>query len=145
MAMMKTLSCLLALGVLCGPAGARAADLLVVVSAKSPAMTLRADQVADIFLAQDARLPNGADATPLDLPVGSPLRDLFYQKVAAKTPALARAYWTKMVFTGRGQPPRELATSVAVRKLVAANPGFIGYIDSAALDDSVHVVLSVGK
>jgi len=134
---------LLSIALLCG--GARAADLLVIVSAKTPAMSLRADQVADIFLAQDARLPNGANVTPLDLPVGSPLRDQFYQKVAAKTPALARAYWTKMVFTGRGQPPREIGNSVAMRKLVAANPGYIGYIDSAALDDSVQVVLTVGK
>jgi len=134
---------LLSIALLCG--GARAADLLVIVSAKTPALSLRADQVADIFLAQDARLPNGADVTPLDLPVGSPLRDQFYQKVAAKTPALARAYWTKMVFTGRGQPPREIGNSVAMRKLVAANPGYIGYIDSAALDDSVQVVLTVGK
>lgn len=141
--MIKPLSFLLAAALFCSSAAA--ADLVVIVSAKSPGMALRADQVAGIFLAQDARFPNGADVTPLDLPVGSPLRDLFYQKVTAKTPALARAYWTKMVFTGRGQPPREINSSVAMRKLVAANPGFIGYIDSAALDDSVQVVLAVAK
>jgi hypothetical protein len=27
-----------------------------------------------------------------------------------------KAYWTKMVFTGRGQPPRELPNSAAVRR-----------------------------
>ncbi|WP_426197645.1 phosphate ABC transporter substrate-binding protein [Massilia sp. DWR3-1-1] len=141
--MIKQLCCLIAAGLFC--TGAAAANLLVIVSAKSSSMNLRANQVADIFLAQDARFPNGTDVTPLDLPVGSSVRDLFYQKVTAKTPALVRVYWTKMVFTGRGQPPREISNSVAMRKLVAANPGFIGYIDSAALDDSVQVVLAVGK
>ena len=61
--------------------------------------------------------------------------------MAAKSPALMKAYWTKMVFTGRGQPPRELPNSVAVRKMAAENPSMIGYIDRSALDASVKAVL----
>ncbi|WEF35088.1 hypothetical protein [Pseudoduganella chitinolytica] len=52
-----------------------------------------------------------------------------------------KAYWTKMIFTGRGQPPREAPNSAAVRRLVADNPGMIGYIERAALDPSVRPVL----
>lgn len=120
-----------------------AAELVVIVSAKNPVTALRADQVADIFLAQTGRFPGGDEAMALDQPVGNPLRDEFYGKVAAKSPALMKAYWTKMVFTGRGQPPRELPNSVAVRKMVAENPSMIGYIDRAALDASVKTVLVV--
>jgi ABC-type phosphate transport system substrate-binding protein len=134
---------LLALTLMTSGAGANAGDLVVIVSAKNPMTTLRADQVADIFLAQTGRFPGGDEAVALDLPVGSALRDEFYSKVAAKSPALMKAYWTKMVFTGRGQPPRELANSIAVRKLVAENPFTIGYIDRAALDASVKPVLVV--
>jgi ABC-type phosphate transport system substrate-binding protein len=119
---------------------AGAADLVVIVSAKSPVNALRPEQVADIFLAQTGRFPGGEQAVALDLPVGSPLRNDFYTAVAAKSPAMMKAYWTKMVFTGRGQPPRELASSAAVRRMVADNPAMIGYIDRAALDASVKVV-----
>jgi hypothetical protein len=63
--------------------------------------------------------------------------------VAGKSPALLRAWWSKMVFTGRGQPPRELPDSVAVRHMVAGDPSLIGYIDRAALDPSVRAVLVV--
>lgn len=122
-------------------AGAGAAELVVIVSARNPLSALRPEQVADIFLAQTGRFPGGDEATALDLPVGSPLRDEFYNKMAAKSPALMKAYWTKMVFTGRGQPPRELDNSVAVRRMVAENPSMIGYIDRAALDPSVKAVL----
>ncbi|WP_332855691.1 phosphate ABC transporter substrate-binding protein [Duganella sp. S19_KUP01_CR8] len=122
-------------------AGVGAAELVVIVSARNPLSALRPEQVADIFLAQTGRFPGGDEAMALDLPVGSPLRDEFYNKVAAKSPALMKAYWTKMVFTGRGQPPRELANSIAVRKMVAENPSMIGYIDRAALDASVKAVL----
>jgi ABC-type phosphate transport system substrate-binding protein len=122
---------------------ASAADLVVIVSAKSSLNALRADQVADIFLGQIANFPDGAEAVALDQRIGSPLRDEFYQKVAAKTAPLIKAHWTKMIFTGRGQPPRELGSSNAVRKMVADNPTLIGYIDRAALDPSVKAVLVV--
>jgi hypothetical protein len=117
---------------------ASAAEMVVIVSAKRAAPPLHADQVAAIFLGQTARLPDGAEVIPLDLTANSPLRDEFYRRVANKNRALLKAWWSKMVFTGRGQPPRELPDSVSVRKLVADNPYLIGYIDRAALDASVR-------
>jgi ABC-type phosphate transport system substrate-binding protein len=122
---------------------ARAADLVVIVSAHNPVTALRAEQVADIFLGEATRFPDGEEAQALDQAMNTPQRNEFYQKVAARTPALMKAYWTKRIFTGRGQPPRELSGSHAVRKAVAENPGAIGYIDRAAVDASVRVVLVV--
>lgn len=119
------------------------AELVVIVSAKSPVSALRADQVADIFLGQIGNFPDGAEAIALDQSIGSPLRDDFYAKIASKSPALVKAYWTKMIFTGRGQPPKELPSNAAVRKQVADNPNLIGYIDRSALDPSVKAVLVV--
>lgn len=120
---------------------AQAGDLVVIVSARSQVEALRPEQVAAIFLAQSPRFPNGAVASALDQPVGSPERDQFYLRVAGKTPALLKAYWSKMVFTGRGQPPRELADDAAVRRAVADNPALIGYIEREALDPTVRPVL----
>ena len=120
---------------------AQAGDLVVIVSARSPVESLRHDQVAAIFLAQSPRFPNGAVASALDQAVGSAERDQFYLRVAGKTPALLKVYWSKMVFTGRGQPPRELAGSAAVRRAVAEDPALIGYIEREALDPSVRPVL----
>jgi ABC-type phosphate transport system substrate-binding protein len=127
---------------LAGTTGALAApDLVVIVSARSSAPVLSADQVAAIFLGQAAQLPDGALVTPVDQPVGSMMRDEFYVRVASKSPALLKAYWSKLLFTGRGQPPREVAGNAAVRKMVADTPGMIGYIDRSALDASVRPVL----
>lgn len=122
---------------------ATAGELVVVVSARSPVTVLRLEQVADIFLSEATRFPDGGEVVALDLPIGSPLRDDFYLKVANRSPALMKAYWTKKIFTGRGQPPRELPNSAAVRKLVADNPTLIGYIERSALDGSVRPVLVV--
>lgn len=127
----------------CCACAAQGGDLVVVVSARSPVEALQPDQVAAIFLGQTPRFPNGAVATALDQPLGSPERDAFYLRVTGKTPALLKAHWSKMVFTGRGQPPRELPGSAAVRKAVAEDPGLIGYIEREALDPSVRQVLLV--
>jgi ABC-type phosphate transport system substrate-binding protein len=138
----RRLGAALLLGALAGvPAGA--ADLVVIVSARNPVATLRADQVAAIFLGQSARFPDGAEAVPYDMRLGAALRDEFYARVTNKTPALLKAHWSKMVFTGRGQPPAELSDSAAVRRRVAGDLDAIGYIERSALDASVHAVLVV--
>jgi len=139
--MIRKLLCCLMLALLAS--ATTAAELVVVVSAHSTITTLRAEQVADIFLSEATRFPDGGEVVALDLPIGSPLRDDFYLKVANRTPALMKAYWTKKIFTGRGQPPRELPNSMAVRKLIADNPTLIGYIERSALDGSVRPVLVV--
>ena len=118
-----------------------AGDLVVIVSAKNPAVALTAEQIADIFLAHTGRFPQGGTAVAIDQAIGASLRDEFYNKVASKSPSLVKAYWTKMVFTGRGQPPKEAPGNEAVRKLIAGNAELIGYIDRDALDDSVKAVL----
>ncbi|MBC7456040.1 MAG: phosphate ABC transporter substrate-binding protein [Massilia sp.] len=120
---------------------APAGDLVIIVSAKNPVGPLRAEQVADIFLAQSGRFPNGANAVAIDQAIGTSVRDDFYQRVASKSPALVKTYWTKMMFTGRANPPKEAAGNEAVRKLIAGNLELIGYIDRDALDDSVKAVL----
>lgn len=135
-------TCLAAALALAAPL-ATAGELVVIVSARSPVSVLRQDQVADIFLGQIANFPGGLEAVALDQRIGSPERDEFYAKVTAKSPPLVKAYWSKMIFTGRGQPPREVAGSAAIRKLVAENPSLIGYIDKSALDPSVKAVLLV--
>ena len=122
-------------------ASAAAAEMVVIVSARSPLTALTSAQVADIFLARTARLPGGEEVQALDLPLGHALRDEFYARVAGKSPALMKAYWTRMVFTGRGQPPRELSSMTAIRKLVAENPSMIAYLERSALDASVKAVL----
>jgi len=117
------------------------AELVVVVSSRSPVPAMSADQVAAIFLGQTGRFPDGAQAVAVDQQLGSNQRDGFYRQVTGKTPALLKAHWSKLVFTGRGQPPREVPGDAAVRRLVADNPGLIGYIDRTALDTSVRAVL----
>jgi hypothetical protein len=47
-----------------------------------------------------------------------------------------------VIFTGRGQPPRSVASGDLVKKLLAGNPDAIGYVERSEVDDSLRIVLS---
>jgi ABC-type phosphate transport system substrate-binding protein len=117
------------------------ADVVAVVSARSAVIALSKSQLADIFLGRVTRFPNGVQAVPIDQADGSVVRDEFYVKISGKSAAQLKAYWSKIVFTGRGQPPSAVADSDAMKRRLIANPAAIGYIESNRVDGSVRVVL----
>lgn len=117
------------------------ADAVVVVSAQSKVGNLTADQVSQIFLAKSTTFPNGEQAIPVDLSEG-PAKEEFYSKVTGKDASQLKAYWSQLIFTGKGKPPKALADGNEAKKQIAANPNMIGYISKSAVDPSVKVVLT---
>ena len=112
------------------------AEVVAVVGAKSPAASMTNDQIAQFFLGKSTAM------TPIDQPDGSAVRNEFYKKVADKEASQAKALWSKLVFTGKATLPKEVAGSADVKKAVAADPKAIGYIEKAAVDATVKVVLT---
>jgi ABC-type phosphate transport system substrate-binding protein len=121
---------------------AQAQEVVAVVSSKSPVTALDSAQVADIFLGKSTRFPDGSPATPIDLNEESALRERFYSQYTGKSPAQVKAHWAKIIFTGRGQPPRQAMSTAEAKKLIAENPNAIGYIDASQVDNSVRVLAS---
>lgn len=122
-------------------AASASADVVVIVSAKSTVNHLTAEQVTKIFLGKTNIFPTGGNAVPVDQTEGNEARDEFYARVVHKTSSQLTAHWARIIFTGDGQPPKLLEDSYAVRKAVAGNPNFIGYIDKDAVDGSVRIIL----
>jgi len=116
------------------------ADVVAVVSSKSAITTLSKSQIADIFFGKTGRWPNGVQPVPIDQAAGSAARNEFYLKVADKSAAQMKAYWSKIIFTGRGQPPQEVRDSVEMKKRVIENLAAIGYIDIDMVDSTVRVL-----
>ena len=119
------------------------ADVVVVVSAKSSVTSLTKEQAARIFLGKVDTFPNGENAMPIDQPEGYSIRNEFYAKIANKNSSQLKAYWSKVIFTGDGQPPKLEEGNEAVKNSVANNPNAIGYIDKSTLNGSVKVILEI--
>jgi len=115
--------------------GSLAADLVVV--ANPAAAPIAKDQVSDLFLGKSQAL------TPIDQTEGSPAYTDFYKKATGRDPAQVKSTWSRVVFSGKGQAPKQLPDAAAVKKAIAADPKAVGYIDKAAVDASVKVVLTL--
>src|ERR1700722_15513521 len=98
-------------------ANARAEDIVVIVN--PAAKQLSKEQIVDVYLGRSAEL------TPIDQPVGSSIYVQFYKKATGRDAAQIKAIWSRILFTGRGQPPKQLLDSAAVKKTVAANPNTV--------------------
>ena len=121
-------------------ARAASADVVAVVSSKSKVNSLTKDQVADIFFGKVSHFPNGEGAVPIDLAEDLPERVEFYEKVANKSSAQVRAHWAKIIFTGRGRPPKSVSSDLEMKKRLTENPEAIGYINAKWVDASVRVL-----
>jgi ABC-type phosphate transport system substrate-binding protein len=116
-----------------------AQEIVVVVSARSTISALTENEIADIFLGRLGRLGNTV-VTPLDQAEGSPARTEFYREFTGKSPAQVKALWSKLIFTGRGRPPRALASDADVLQALRDNPGAIGYVRRSSVDDSARIL-----
>ena len=113
----------------------QAADLVVITNPAAGAVTK--EQVAQIFLGKSEGF------TPIDQNESSPIYAEFYKKATARDVAQVKSTWSRIVFSGKGEAPKQLADSAAVKKAVAANPKAIGYIEKSAVDGTVKAALSL--
>ena len=118
------------------------ADVVVIVSAKSAVGSLTKGQVSDLFLGKAATFPGGGQAVPVDQADGAGDRDDFHGKVTGKSGAQLKSYWSKLVFSGKATPPKEVPNAAEAKKLIAANPSMIGYVDKGAVDGSVKDIFT---
>lgn len=114
--------------------------VVVIVSAESAVTEIPKLHLADLYLGRTSRFPDGAAARPIDQDAGSPSRTAFYDTYLGRSEAEIKAHWSKIIFTGRGRPPKAVANDEKVKELVAADPEAVGYIDGRLIDDSVRVV-----
>ncbi|ASD66770.1 phosphate ABC transporter substrate-binding protein [Pseudoalteromonas piscicida] len=127
------------LTLLCSTFSCLAVDVIVNPANTS---TLDENEIKQIFIGKSKSFSDGSKALPITQADGAAVTDEFNEKVLNKSSSQLKAYWSKLVFTGKGTPPKEAADDAEVLKLVASNPNLIGFVSSGAADGSVKVVKS---
>ena len=120
---------------LSGACFAATAEIAVVVNPSNAGLSK--DQLTNIYLGRSFEFK------PLDMPEGNATRDQFYKKLTDRDPPQIKAVWARVVFTGKGQAPLMLPDSELIKKAVATDPKAVGYIDKAAVDSTVKVVMTL--
>jgi ABC-type phosphate transport system substrate-binding protein len=115
------------------------AEISVVVNSANAANIGDSD-MSRIFLGKIKKFSTGDKVTLVNLKYNHETRNEFEEKVLKKSASQVKAYWSKLMFSGKGKPPKELASDKDIIAFVAANPGALGYVSSASVDDSVKVI-----
>ena len=117
------------------------AEIVLVTAMDSAIEALSRDEAEQLYLGRRATLSARGALILLDLPSG-PVRDQFYRLLTGKNPSQIRAYWSRMVFTGRALPPTESADANDAQRILLENPNAIAYLPSTYADDpSLRVLL----
>lgn len=115
------------------------ADISVIVHA-SNSDQLDSKVIERIYFGKDKRFPSGGEAIPLILR-DPEATEKFSRLFLGRTASQYKAYWSKLVFTGKGTPPREIGSDAELVELVSKNPQMIGFVNSNSVSDGVRVVV----
>lgn len=115
------------------------ADVAVIVH-PSNGSTIDSTAVTKIFTGKSKSFSDGNKVAPVSQSSSSEVTKEFNKKALKKSSSQLKAYWSKLVFTGKGTPPKELSNDAAVLKHVASTPNAIGFVSKGAVDGSVKVV-----
>lgn len=121
------------------------AEIVVIAHKLSPLNTLTREEIGRIYLKRMKHLPR---AKQLELfPVSQSslphLENAFYLHVTDKDKNQLRAYWARLLFTGKDKPPKDGKDDEGVKRLVAESPGTIGFIQATALSKEFKVLYRV--
>lgn len=115
------------------------ADVAVIVH-PSNGSAIDATAVTKIFTGKSKSFSDGSKVSPVSQNASSDVAKEFNKKALKKSSSQLKAYWSKLVFTGKGTPPKDLSNDAAVLKHVASTPNAIGFVSAGSVDDSVKVV-----
>jgi ABC-type phosphate transport system substrate-binding protein len=110
--------------------GASPPGFKVIVYAANSTGALTTDELSQLFLKRMTQWRTGGAVVPVDLSVGSPVREAFSKKVHGRSAAAVETFWTKQIFSGAGVPPLTLSSEREVVNYVRQNAGAIGYVSA---------------
>lgn len=125
--------------VLCLTSSLAFAEVAVIVHPAN-ANQISDDDIKRIFLGKNKKFANGDSINAINLKSGDATRTEFERKALGKSSSQVKAYWSKLIFSGKAKPLKELASDGDVLSMVSSTPNAIAYIDASKVDASVKVL-----
>ena len=137
--------CALAIGVIvlflnAGLSLGQTRTFVFIVHSSNTVQELSRADVSRLFLRRTTRWEDGQKVLPVNLVEASPLRVEFSREINHKSVAAEKAFYQRLIFTGRGVPPVEFHTEDDVVTFVARKPGAICYISRSKLTEEVREI-----
>lgn len=116
-----------------------AADVVVIVHPQNTA-NIDSATVKRIFLGKEKSFPGGNRVLAINQTASTGARAAFDSAILGRNTTQVSAYWSKLVFTGKGIPPKEVDGNLEVIDIVSRNPDAIGYVEAGSVTDEVKTI-----
>ncbi len=120
------------------PEATRAGDVVLVANQNVPVATLSRHEVKNIFLSNKKNV--GGVTIKLSVLKDDDLTKRFLKTYVGKTPSQFSNYYKKLVFTGKGKPPKFLGSEAELIAYVTRTSGAMGYVSDDADSGRVKII-----
>jgi ABC-type phosphate transport system substrate-binding protein len=131
--MLRLIGLIVAVGVSALTLRADDPPFFVIVHRSNPVVSMSRAELSVIYMKRKSSWQ------PVDQQPAARVRERFSRAIHGKSVAYVTRYWQRLIFSGRGIPPRQLPSDAAVIEFVKNNPNAIGYV-AAAPGDGVKVI-----
>ncbi|GAB1259242.1 phosphate ABC transporter substrate-binding protein [Aurantivibrio plasticivorans] len=118
------------------------AEVAVVVAASSPLSSIDLKELEKLYLGKSKSLGD-VSVSALNQVDSSDVTTEFNRVLLNKSNSQVKAYWSKLVFTGKGTPPKEFNSDSEVIQALKNDSSAIGYIDAGAVSGDVKVLTTL--
>lgn len=123
------------------PPAALSSELAVIVNPANPIKEISKIQLVAIYMGNMTNFEGNRVVKPVDYTDSSSLKKDFYERFLNKDIEKIKRYWVKIIFSGKGSPPKALEKPSDVMDFVAKTDGGIGYIPKEMVDGSVRELI----
>ena len=113
-------------------AGHASARLVLVVHPDSPIQKLSKPEVINIYMGRYSVI-GGSKVNAIDLSPSHEERAQFYRQLVNKTTAEMNAYWSRLIFSGKTEPPLQVQTTQQLIRMLKEDKNALGYLDSSQI------------
>jgi ABC-type phosphate transport system substrate-binding protein len=137
-----SLLALLAALVLPLPAAAQggAGRFVVIVHPSNPEESLSRAELERFFMKRVTTWQDGTPIEPVDLAATSSVREAWSEEILGKRVSEVQSHWNRMIFSGRGLPPRIEESESDAASYVRAHRGAVAYVSPGASLRDVKVL-----
>lgn len=118
--------------------GTWAAEIIVHPGVK--VKTLTVNETRSLFGMRQLTWPGDVPVRVFVLPEQHALHAVFCREILNIYPYQLRIFWNRLVYSGTGQAPTEVATEQEMLARVASTPGAIGYVNKVNSNDPVNTI-----
>lgn len=120
------------------PMAAFAEDVIIICNKSVAVNSITKDDLERIYLGQKNLWDGGGKIEPVMLQ--NELAENFLTTYVGKNGTTFGNYWKKMLFSGKGNGPKQFAKPKEVVDFVASTQGAIGFVPSGTNSDAVKIL-----